>query len=167
MFVYLLRNWLFIHECSVFLRKPSWLESLEKKEHYNRTSYNFFSDDEMQGLRHNGRNFRGHLTFIWQITESFLSQFQPLDQNEPCPSPLHSPAFSVLTSSILTHKCVQFFQMYCCIAKEYLGVGTSLVALWLRICLPVQGTQVDPWSGKIPHAAEQLSLCATTTEPTL
>ena len=23
----------------------------------------------------------------------------------------------------------------------------------------------DPWSGKIPHAAEQLSLCTTTTEP--
>ena len=22
----------------------------------------------------------------------------------------------------------------------------------------------DPWSGKIPHAAEQLSLCVTTTE---
>ena len=25
----------------------------------------------------------------------------------------------------------------------------------------------DPWSGKIPHAAEQLSPCATTTEPVL
>ena len=24
----------------------------------------------------------------------------------------------------------------------------------------------EPWSGKIPHAAEQLSPCATTTEPT-
>ena len=23
----------------------------------------------------------------------------------------------------------------------------------------------EPWSGKIPHAAEQLSPCATTTEP--
>ena len=44
--------------------------------------------------------------------------------------------------------------------------GTSLVAQWLRICLPMQGTQFKPWSGKISHAAEQLSLCATTTEPT-
>ena len=26
---------------------------------------------------------------------------------------------------------------------------------------------LEPWSGKIPHAMEQLSLCATTTEPTL
>ena len=25
----------------------------------------------------------------------------------------------------------------------------------------------EPWSGKIPHAAEQLSPCATTTEPVL
>ena len=25
----------------------------------------------------------------------------------------------------------------------------------------------EPWSWKIPHAAEQLSLCATTTEPAL
>ena len=26
---------------------------------------------------------------------------------------------------------------------------------------------IEPWSGKIPHAAEQLSLCATTNEPEL
>ena len=33
--------------------------------------------------------------------------------------------------------------------------------------LPVSAeTQVDPWSGKIPHAERQLSLCATTPEPT-
>ena len=41
------------------------------------------------------------------------------------------------------------------------------MAQWLRIHLPMQGTRVralvqeDP----IPHAAEQLSPCATTTEP--
>ena len=28
-----------------------------------------------------------------------------------------------------------------------------------------KGHRFDPWSGKIPHAAEQLSPCATTTEP--
>ena len=43
--------------------------------------------------------------------------------------------------------------------------GASLVAQWLRIRLPMQGTQVRALgSGKIPHAAEQLSPCATTTE---
>ena len=30
-----------------------------------------------------------------------------------------------------------------------------------------RGHGFEPWSGKIPHAAEQLSLCATTTEPAL
>ena len=28
------------------------------------------------------------------------------------------------------------------------------------------GHRFNPWSGKIPHAMEQLSPCATTTEPT-
>ena len=40
----------------------------------------------------------------------------------------------------------------------------SLVAQWLRICLPMQGTRFEPWSGKIPHAAEQLGPWATITE---
>ena len=43
--------------------------------------------------------------------------------------------------------------------------GTSLGAQWLRIHLPMQGTRVQ--SLKIPHAAEQLSPCVTTTEPAL
>ena len=43
--------------------------------------------------------------------------------------------------------------------------GTSLVAQWLRIRLPMQGTRFEPWSGKVPHATEQLSPCATTTKP--
>ncbi|KAJ8794086.1 hypothetical protein J1605_019078 [Eschrichtius robustus] len=30
-----------------------------------------------------------------------------------------------------------------------------------------RGHGFEPWSGKIPHASEQLSLCATTTEPVL
>ena len=30
-----------------------------------------------------------------------------------------------------------------------------------------RGHRFNPWSGKIPHATEQLSPCATTTEPVL
>ena len=41
----------------------------------------------------------------------------------------------------------------------------SLVAQWLRICPPMQGTWVPALVREDP-AAEQLSLCATTTEPT-
>ena len=50
----------------------------------------------------------------------------------------------------------------CVIIKK---LRTSLVVQWLRVCLPVQGVWEDSWSGKIPRAAGQLSLCAATTEP--
>ncbi|KAG5202792.1 hypothetical protein JEQ12_002375 [Ovis aries] len=33
--------------------------------------------------------------------------------------------------------------------------GPFLVVQWLRIRLPTQGTRFDPWSGKIPLAAER------------
>ena len=57
-------------------------------------------------------------------------------------------------------------------------LGTSLEAPWLRIRLPMGSnpgimgsipgfTGFDPRSRKIPHAAEQLSPCTTTTEPAL
>ena len=44
--------------------------------------------------------------------------------------------------------------------------GASLVVQWLRMhqCM---GHGFEPWSGKIPHATEKLSPCATTTEPAL
>ena len=45
--------------------------------------------------------------------------------------------------------------------------GTSLVAQWLRIRLPTQGTPVQALARKIPPASEQLSQCATTPEPAL
>ena len=41
--------------------------------------------------------------------------------------------------------------------------GTSLVVQWMWIYLPMQETQVWSWSGKIPHALEQLSLYSTDT----
>ena len=43
---------------------------------------------------------------------------------------------------------------------------TSLVAQWLRICLPTQGTWVGSLVQEIPHASGELSPCATTTEAT-
>ena len=44
---------------------------------------------------------------------------------------------------------------------------TSLVAQWLRIACQCRGHRFEPWPRKIPHAAEQLSPCATTTEAVL
>ena len=52
-------------------------------------------------------------------------------------------------------------------AYKRVFAGTSLVAQWLKIRLPVQGTWVRALVRKIPHATEQLSPCATNTEPVL
>ena len=50
----------------------------------------------------------------------------------------------------------------------------SLISRWLGLsrwrsgwesACQCRGHGFEPWSGKIPHAAEQLSPCATTTEP--
>ena len=45
--------------------------------------------------------------------------------------------------------------------------GASLVVQVLGIYLPMQGTWVLSWSGKITHAAEQLNPYSTATEPML
>ena len=52
-----------------------------------------------------------------------------------------------------------------------MGPGSSLGVQWLRIRLPAKnrnlcrGNRFDPRSRGIPHAVEQLSLSATSTEP--
>ena len=43
---------------------------------------------------------------------------------------------------------------------------TSLVVQWVRIHLSAQGTWFDSWSGTIPHAVRQLTLCSATREAT-
>ena len=53
------------------------------------------------------------------------------------------------------------------VIKEINKAGTSLVAQWLASTCRCRGHGFDPWLGKIPHAMEQLSPCATTTEPVL
>ena len=58
--------------------------------------------------------------------------------------------------SSVTYKGFQLFQAI---------YHTALAVQWLRMHLPMQGQGFDPWSGKIPHAAGQLSPCATNTEP--
>ena len=44
-------------------------------------------------------------------------------------------------------------------------LGASLVAQWWESACQRRGHGFEPWSGKIPHAAEQLGPWATTTEP--
>ena len=44
-------------------------------------------------------------------------------------------------------------------------MGTSLWSSGSVSASQCRGHEFNPCSGKIPHAAEQLSQCATTTEP--
>ena len=47
-------------------------------------------------------------------------------------------------------------------------LGASLVVpVFKNLPASAGGHRFDPWSGKIPHGTEHLSLCVSTTEPVL
>ena len=71
-------------------------------------------------------------------------------------SPLSAICIVNTFSQWLTYSCIRIN-----------GSGTFLVAQWLRISCQCRGHGFEPWSSNIPHAAEQLSPCATPTEPAL
>ena len=52
-------------------------------------------------------------------------------------------------------------------AHKYIVVGLPQWPSGYKSALQYKGHYFDPWFRKIPHAAEQLCLCATTTEPAL
>ena len=86
-------------------------------------------------------------------------------------NPRNFPSLLATSHSILSGASKQKRTMARCISKtrsaKEAKCGTSLVAQWLRIACQRRGHGFELWSGKIPHAAEQLSPCATTTEPVL
>lgn len=71
----------------------------------------------------------------------------PQDLSKPRTNPQRRPQRGQQTSSSQNKRGL----------PEWL-MGTSLVVQSLRICLTTQGTLGNPWSRKIPQAAEQLSL---------
>ena len=52
----------------------------------------------------------------------------------------------------------------CAAQMKMIHFKASLAVQRSRICLAMQGTLVSSWSGKIPHAVEQLSLCVPSRE---
>ena len=59
-----------------------------------------------------------------------------------------------------------FMYLYHNLHKIFQG-GASLAVQWLESACQCRGHMFHLWSGNIPQAAGQLSLCTTTTEPEL
>ena len=56
---------------------------------------------------------------------------------------------------------------YTFISDQYFAQGLPWWHSGWESACQCRGYGLEPWSGKIPYAAEQLSPCATTTEPVL
>ena len=77
-----------------------------------------------------------------------------------------STTVSPVLTNTLWQKANKCFGMAMYLSPQKIQLNRiSLVVQWLRIWLPMQRTQFDPWSWKIPHALGPLSPCNTTTEP--
>ena len=97
--------------------------------------------------------------------EAWLRWFVHLSGGVECRGNEQYPAFSPYTLFSLTvlQKWQLGFWSFCILTVNFMGLP------WWRSgeesACQCRGHRFEPWSGKIPHAAEQLSSCATTTEP--
>ena len=76
-----------------------------------------------------------------------------------------STTWNLLNEYTLQNLCIKMFIEVLFVILEI--SGTSLVAQWLRIRLPMQGTQVRALVREDPTCHGALSPCATTTEAML
>ena len=90
----------------------------------------------------------------------------PSSEMSAFPKPLCLSPVNQITGLITGYMCP--------VANKNESPGTSLVVQWLRICLPMQGTQVRSLVGELrshmprgneARAPQLLSPCATTREP--
>ena len=106
-----------------------------------------------------GRVPHRHLRGRW---EDFLKDFL-ITMAEIKQLLIYTPCLTVFSMIFLwswkLHKCLNG------LSKQW--QRTFPVGQWIRLCLLMQGTWVDPWSRKISHALGQLSLCTTTIETEL
>ena len=80
-------------------------------------------------------------------------------QKEPCTKMFIAALFTI-ASTWMQPKCPSTYEWI------KMWHRASLVAQWLRAC-QCRRHRPEPWAGKIPHASEQPSPSATTTEPVL
>ncbi|XP_054938684.1 actin-related protein 2/3 complex subunit 1B isoform X1 [Physeter macrocephalus] len=113
---------------------------------------------------------------IWDVKQTPMSL--PLRHGLNLPTPLHCHCQQPNAATI------SHLDTCCCLLASTLNtlqltwqrsqnnllkanLRASLVVQWLSIACQCRGQGFESWSGKIRHAAEQLSPCATTTEPVL
>ena len=108
--------------------------------------------------------FQSLLKFVLYITSRGFNCIYQKEQGKVCL--YHLPRSETLL--------VYFLQILLPLQIMYLemNLGTSLVAQWLRICLPVQGTLVRALVQEDPTCRGTTNkstcpVCATTTEPAL
>ena len=116
--------------------------------------------------------------FLPYSLTSFKSLLKSHLLNEPIPDfPFKNYTSPAPLSSIALHtteRTIDLHHLFCWLATPHLNVSCKTVGEGLpwwhngeEFSCQCRGHGFEPWSGKIPHAAEQLSPCATTTEPVL
>ena len=85
----------------------------------------------------------------------------------------HTDFCNGLLTSICLQSCLShpIFSLYCHLSnlfyfKRSVNLGASLVTQWWETACQYRRHRSDSWSGKIPHATEELRLCThSTPEP--
>ena len=111
-----------------------------------------------------------HLTLLWLENQIYRA----------CREILYECSGGTKLSQALHPSCVWLEVRSHCSPKVQILLGkrgendffkcqhrAPLVAQWYRVCLLTKRHRFDPWSGNIPHALEQQSPYAVTTEPVL
>ena len=111
-----------------------------------------------------------HSTLLLQITESYL--FCLLKQHSHPPAGLPSPDQGARIMRCLLaglpSSTRSISNLFPCCCQVILLKYRSKPPWWRsgqESACQCRGHGFEPWSGKIPHATEQLSPCTTTTEP--
>ena len=112
---------------------------------------------------------------VKSINVQIKKLYQPQRVNSKKPMPRHiiikllkmKHKLKIL-KAIREKQCITYRRIMIGITSDFLSETMEGELLpWWRSACQCRGHGFNPWSGKIPHAAEQLGLCATTTKPVL